>query len=539
MRFFSSAPRALAVLLLVVAWLVIPGCGSGGGGGTALAPTIPDPSGGGGAVNPLSPATVPGAPASLPPATQQARAAQLESVAGRTVTLNFPGGWSLVSFPLASLTSSSGFTYQLCSYQATGYTYVDPVYNPAGVDTTKAYWAYFDAPTAVTVVGPENAGEVTTAHLQAGWNMVGCPLNQPLPLRAMTVTRQAGATKVMEEATRDDILPGSAWVYRYVYRYQGSYYQTQDLAAWDGALQPQVGYWIFAWSEADLNLNVAPPSSVPNITSLSNATLTSGATLDLVGTGLGSAATGVVVVNGVTVPGDGILSWTSTGIRLTVPAGLSSGNLVVMVNRYPSNRVPVLVTSGGGGGGATGSLYGIVQSGSKAPLAGAQILLDTGHSAVSDAAGLFQIDGIAAGEHLVYVTLIGYRTAVGPVTIEAGQTKSVEVTLGSASGGGGGGGGGEVQGDLYVRAYPYSSGGDRFWAYRIEVSEQGNYSERWSDTWDVDTGNTYNELRADNAIVGRTYTIKVTWRNQTGMEHSNTWYRILDRDDQTESFYNW
>ena len=38
---------------------------------------------------------------------------------------------------------------------------------------------------------------------------------------------------------------------------------------------------------------------------------------------------------------------------------------------------------------------------------------------------------------------------------------------------------------------------------------------------------------------GRIYNIKVTWRNQTGVEHSNTWYRTLEQDDQVESFYNW
>ncbi len=204
LRFLHSAPRVLAVLLLLAAWLVIPGCGSGGG--VALAPTIPDPSGGG-AVNPLSPASVPGVPGSLPPATQQARSARLEAVSGRTVTLNFPAGWSLFSFPLASLTSSSGFAYQLCTYQGTDYVYVDPVYNPAAVDTTRAYWAYFGEPTAVTVVGPENTGQVTTTHLQAGWNMVGCPLNQPLahgrfavenPHGISVVTTLAGITKSLE-----------------------------------------------------------------------------------------------------------------------------------------------------------------------------------------------------------------------------------------------------------------------------------------------------------------------------------------------------
>ncbi len=485
--------------------------------------------------DPLSPVSVPGHPNFVPPAARQARAAQGEVVSGRTVTYSFPAGWSLFSFPLASVTSTSGFAYQLCSYQDTAYVNVDPVYNPGAVDTSKAYWAYFDVPTTVTAVGPDNTGTVTTAHLQAGWNLVGCPTTSTLSTRAMTVTRQAGTTKVVEEAATDDVVAGSAWIYRYLYKLQGADYVTQDLAGSGASFQPQVGYWVFAWTESDLNLNVAPPSPLPNITSLTSKALSAGSNIDVVGTGLGTAATGVIVVNGVTIPNGSVVSWTATRVRFTVPSGLSAGNLVVLVNRYPSNRVAVTVANSGSG--STGSLAGLVQSTTEAPLSGAQILMDTGHSAVSDASGNFRIDNVPAGDHLVYVTLIGYQTAVGQVTIMAGTTRSVLVELAPVSGGGGGGG--ETQGNLYVRGYPYTSGGERFWAYRIEIFEQGNYSERWSNTWYSDYGDAYNQLKADGAIVGRTYNIKITWRNQAGEEHSNTWYRTLDSTSQTESFYNW
>ena len=497
-------------------------------------PQIPLPDGGGGVIDPLSPAVAPGPPAAPPPMTRQTREASPEEVLGRQVNYNLPAGWSLISFPLESVTSAFGFTYQLCTYEGTGYVYVDPVNNPGFLDTTRAYWAYADQPIAVSVQGPDNTGSVTTAHLQAGWNLLGCPSVNNLATRSMTVTRQAGSTRVLEEAATDDLTAGAAWIYRYLYFRQGDNYALQDLMGPAVVLQPQVGCWIFAWTEAELNMNVVPPNPLPNITSLSTTVLTAGNAIEVVGTGLGDAATGVVSVRGVAIPNDNILSWAPNRIRFTVPAGLSAGNLVVMVNRYPSNRMPVTV--GNAGYGSTGSLTGLVRNTSGVPLSGAQVMIDSGHNAVSDANGEFRIDGIPAGDHLVYVTLIGHQTAVGQVTIMAGTTRSVLVELAPSAGGGGDGG--EATGKLIVRGYPYY-GDTRYWVSRIEIFEQGNYSERWSNSWYSDTGNAYNQLTAGGAILGRTYNIKVTWRNEAGQEHSNTWSRKRERDGQTESFYGW
>lgn len=542
MRLSHLAFRIVAVLLLLAAGLVLPGCGGGGGGGgvgMTEIPSIPPPigGGGGGGADPLSPAVAPGPPGALPPLARQARESSGEAVSGRTVNYNLPAGWTLISFPLESVTSASGFTYQLCTYEGTGYVYVDPAQNPGALDTTRGYWAYADQPISVSVVGPENAGSVTTAHLQAGWNLLGCPSAANLATRSMTVTRQAGSTRVVEEAATDDLTAGAAWIYRYLYFQQGNTYLTRDLTGPSVVLQSGLGCWLFSWTEAELNLNVVPPSPLPNIASLSTSSLSAGSTVEITGTGLGDAGTGVVVVKGVPVPNANIQSWAANRVRFTVPAGLTAGNLVVLVNRYPSNRVAVTVANSGSG--STGSLSGLVRSTGGVPLSGAQIMVDTGQTAVSDANGEFRIDGIPAGDHLVYVTRIGHQTAVGQVSILAGATRSVLVELAPASGGGGGGGGGETTGNLYVRGYPYDSGDTRHWAYRIEIFEQGNYSKRWSNTWYTDTGNSYNQLRADGAIVGRTYNIKITWRNQAGQEYSNTWYRTLDRDGQTESFYGW
>lgn len=538
------ASRLAALVLLLAALLVIPGCGGGGGGGGSAPPASSSSGsagGGGGTVqDPLSPAAAPQAPSSAPPRVGPAnRATEDISAAGPTTTVsyNFPAGWSLVSFPLASVSSTSGFTHQMYAYQGTTYVTVDPVANPTGIDTRKGFWVYFESATSATVTGPSNSdGTLTTLPLQAGWNLVGCPSGSALPTAKMTLTRQGGATQVLEEVSSPSYNAGSQWLYSYLFALQpGGQYVTSELTGSNVSLTPKAGHWIFSWTAADLNLNVIPPSPVPNVTSVSPSSVAVGGTLTLNGSGFGAAGTGVVSVRGVAVPAANITSWTATSIQLTVPAGLPSGNVVVLVNRYPSNRVALTVT-GGGGGGTTGTLSGKVQSSGGSALQGAQVMVDTGQSAVSDSNGNFTIEGIPAGTHLVYVTRIGYRTAAGEVTVDAGATRTVLVTLSPTSGGGGDPG--EETGNLYVRGHAWDYGGTRYWAYRIEVQEYGNYSERWSDTFYNDNGDTYKQVVADGAIVGRTYVIKVTWRNANGQEYSNTWWRRLDSTSQTENFYN-
>lgn len=532
----------MAFALLLAVLLVVPGCGGGGSAGPAAGTSLPSAVGGGVAFDPLSPAAVPQAPALAPvPVGPQARVEEVQA-AGPTTTLTyeFPAGWSLVSFPLASVTSTSGFQYQMYGFGSTSYTLVDPASNPGAIDTSKGYWAYFASAASVTVTGPANTdGTVTSISLQPGWNLVGCPSTTALPTSRMTLTRQGGTTQVLEEVSSDGVVAGSQALYSYLFAMQpGGLYDVSLLTNSNVSLTPRAGHWIFSWTAAELNLHVVPPSPAPSVSGLSASTVAVGDTLTISGSGFGQLGTGVVSVKGVAIQAADVVSWTDNSIQIRVPDGLPSGNLVVLVNRYPSNRIGLQVSTGGGGGGTTGSLSGRVQSTTGTVLAGAQVLLDSGHSATSDASGNFLIDGIPAGDHLVYVTLLGYQTAVGQVTITAGATRSVLIELSSSSGGGGGGGGGEQTGNLAVRGYPWYSGGERYWAYRIEIQEYGNYAERWSNTFYTDLGDTYNQVTANGAIVGRTYVVKITWRNASGQEYSNTWWRKLDSTSQTESFYN-
>ena len=82
-----------------------------------------------------------------------------------------------------------------------------------------------------------------------------------------------------------------------------------------------------------------------------------------------------------------------------------------------------------------GALEGAVTAeGTGAALAGAQVFIDAlGLGGTTTPEGRYQISGIPAGTHSVQVQLIGYRTEVRTVTIGAGQTSNLDVTLSVAA----------------------------------------------------------------------------------------------------------
>lgn len=66
---------------------------------------------------------------------------------------------------------------------------------------------------------------------------------------------------------------------------------------------------------------------------------------------------------------------------------------------------------------------------SNSPLAGAQVAVATDRVGVTDAQGKALLDGIPAGEHVVVVSLEGYRTGTAGARIEAGRVTTLEVKL--------------------------------------------------------------------------------------------------------------
>lgn len=544
----------LFVLILGVTLLAATGCG--GGGGTSV-PTIPDTGsstlnfgttgvpGGGGTSNPLlSPSAPPGLPSLKPPLAHPARTPngppRLPSPT--TVTLNLPAGWSLISFPLADVTSVTGLSRQLYSFTPVGFSTIDPVTSPASVDTRLGYFAYCDAPETVTVQGTANsAGAVSTSVLQAGWSLVGCPSQSNLPLSRVSFTR-GNVTRTIEECTSISTSPTDTWLSQYAWTLSGNNFNIADMQANGQALQPRQGLWLFVWQDVTLNFNPVAPSPAPSISSLSAASVSVGDSLTINGSGFGTQAAGNVTIGGNVVSDSLITSWTGTQIQLKVPSAAQSGDVVVYVGAYPSSRAAAtkIAVSGTGTGGVgglpgVGSLSGIVVDYSDNPLANCQIMLDTGDSTTSDASGKWSITGVSAGTHLLYASLIGYRTGIGQVTVDAGLNHTVQVQLAKGSYGGGGGGGGTSGsgGTLWVTAYSYYSGGTRVPVQRIDVQDKP-FTKQWTTNAITDVGNNTFTLQCSGATIGKSYTIKVTWADGQSITSSKTLYS----DGQTEDYYN-
>ncbi|MBM3460534.1 MAG: hypothetical protein FJX76_00340 [Armatimonadetes bacterium] len=74
----------------------------------------------------------------------------------------------------------------------------------------------------------------------------------------------------------------------------------------------------------------------------------------------------------------------------------------------------------------------------------------------------------------------------------------------------------EKQGPLDVKAHGYYEGDKLIAVREIRVFEVGNYRKRTYNTFPG--GWPDNSLRMDNARVGKTYRVKVTWENGTSQE---------------------
>lgn len=481
------------------------GGGSSSSGGTSVKST------------PLEPRVAPQTPASIPPKT--AKNGKIAAAAiGKTdtCTIKLPKGWSLVSFPFAKLSSVSGLEYQLKSYEGQDYVNVDPTVNPEKIDTTRAFWAYTDEAATFTATGVLNEGQLGTIELQAGWNLIGCPYSADLPCKNMSMTRQ-GSLRTMEQASSSSYTQDESWIFRMVsVNANNAAGSAIDVSSSSSAFKMGGAHWVFAWNEAEININ-AGVEDAPVLTYLSSPTLAAGSRVTVNGSGFGSAEEDsiVITVDGVTIEGANINSWTSNSVEFTVPTGLSSGSLVIFRNSCPSNALSVTVSPSDTAD-VDPSVYGLVTDPNGTALQNAQITLDSGHSALTDSHGEFYLYGVPAGQYVCFVSKIGYNTGVSQITVEEGVTRRVRAELSPVSSGSSGGDSGDAAGTFYVRAVKRVDNGSEFYVTKIKVVDPTSYSNRWTETWDVP--DSYRELKVDGAILGRRYNVAITWSNgQTKM----------------------
>ncbi|MBM3462212.1 MAG: hypothetical protein FJX76_08940 [Armatimonadetes bacterium] len=458
----------------------------------------------------------------------------------KDVVLTYPlaAGWSAISFPLTRVDGTSGFTRMLYQFRSGLYYPIDPLGDVSHLDTRMGYLAYCDAPATIRVWGSLVRVPGRSLALHGGWNLLGCPLPQPLPLSRVSAVR-GGAIHPFVRAAGPD-----GWISPNAFR--GN--QPFNLLTPSATVQPRSTTWVFAMQPVRLKVVGGTPAPLPAVASLTPTSLSPGQVVEIKGRQFGTRVGGVTI-NGAQIPGKNILLWSDKRIQVRVPTTATSGNVVVWAAGMASNATPLLLVAA-----APGALLGIVHDEAGNPLQAATVQLDSGQQANSKSDGSFSIAGVSPGDHVLYATSLGYKEAIGKVSIPAGGSYSAKIGLSaldlttSARPSGGAGQAAprnapppppqNPRGTFRIVADAYDDGYHRWWVYKIEAWVWGGYgSKHWNNYWYSDLGDSYYELDCDDAPVGQTIVCKITWRSKDGGDQkTNTWYKKMYTSDQTETF---
>lgn len=497
----------------------------------------------------LDPLHAPPLPDQAPPAIAvTSQTPTISNFGGPYQSLFCGKGWQILSFPVGRLDAIQGLPRQLIAKGPNGVRYIDPVNHPEAVEPGSAYITYFDEPTTITYTGPTNNGYYRNTRLYAGWNLVGCPSDKPIPLANVTLTRPGGTTARPNEVMDSSTTPGSAWLFSTAYAFnQGKWHKGTIGQAALSSFNPGQVLVVFCWSEISINWNIVPPSSgVPVLGSVSPAKVAPGQAVVLKGRYFGEPGHGVVSITGLPIQPEYITFWEPGTVKFRMPPGCKSGKVHIMVDRFPSNPMPIQIlpstsqVNGASDDLRTGALVGEVVDNNGYPLANAQIALDDGQQTVSNIKGMFSVPELPPHTSQVYITLPGYKSAKGTVHIKPGEVRTLKVSLSPTKSEDVGARSQEASGTFSVVAEAFSVGthDKRFWVYKLEVWEYGNYAKRWSKTWWDDLGDSRYELSCPEASVGRSYCVVVTWRNADGNERSRRWTPEFQNDGQTFHYYN-
>ncbi|MGM9991593.1 MAG: carboxypeptidase regulatory-like domain-containing protein [Candidatus Bruticola sp.] len=189
------------------------------------------------------------------------------------------------------------------------------------------------------------------------------------------------------------------------------------------------------------------------------------------------------------------------------------------------------------------SLTGEVVSSNGRPIKRARVTLSSGQRALTDTLGCFSISNVPSDRQIsISVSKNGYNTGKGKIAINSGQTKKIKVELSPKNSEGGNKNSKEVRqtGNFVVKAESMRVGPRerRLYVYKIEVTQDGDLSKHWQNTWWDDTGNAYVELVCDDAALNENYNITITWksRGRHSREVSDKWSRKFTSKDQTFTF---
>lgn len=456
---------------------------------------------------------------------------------GETMQLPLAQGWNVITLPFSALQKAEGFTRAWLEIDASSYVAVDPVHSPGSIDCGRAFIAYADAPGTAYLTGIPAASRAFSTRLSAGWNLLGCPSTQAIPLDGLCVTRAGGVSRRWADTLDAAVAPGAGWIYATGRQYGAG--GLQDLPLAGASLEPGRVVGVFVWADCEVSWQACRTAERPRIDSVAPNPVVPGETVVISGSGFGVPGVGVLTVNGQPVQPEHVVSWAPDRVVVRVPPstqGGRTGQVAVLVDRVASNGVAVSVAAPKVGAPSLGALEGQVVDDRRGPIAGAQVALDDGQSSVSGPDGRFRIPSVPAGQYLAYITRIGYKTGTGKVQIAAGQTRTLLVELPPAGGGSGGTKSVEPVTRMRVAGYPFTYDGRRYRVKKIVAWEYGNQDRHWENTWWTDNGDTYVELACDPVYMGRSYRVIVTWVDKLGNERNGGGYPEIWAHDQRVTY---
>jgi len=493
-----------------------------------------------------------------PPPVIPAKTGKSADVSECTVlTIGLPGGWSVMSFPLAHVKRVKGLSRMLFHYIEGSYYPIDPVNDPEQVNTRWGYLAYCDEPSTIEVTGVPNRNEIRSVVLAGGWNLLGCPSEKAIPWQNLSVSYRQVTAKLSDVASPSNREGSRNLLLSRGYTFDGKF-SRHELLEEGAVLQPMSGEWVFAWHPLTLvMMGRKNTAGSPWIEALTPSSVPAGSGLVIEGSAFG-AQPGMVTIAGVPVKDEYLLSWSDTRIEARVPSYCMSGDVIVFSGRNSSNSKPLKIEAPLSDTPPLSTLMGKVQAPDGTPLSQALVILDNGLATSSGEDGSFVISRVISGEHAIHCSLVGYREAQGKVHLPPGGTDAVNITLspvngapdapapGTSSPSGGGASAGAPppqkssaepkKGILHVVADAYDDGYHRWWVRKIEVTEWGNSNYYWYNDWYSDLGDAWYALDCPGVRVGKTYIIKVCWLSRDGGESLyNSWYRTVYSTHQTET----
>jgi len=163
-----------------------------------------------------------------------------------SLVISLTPGWNTISFPLQSVTSTSGFTYHLYKFNGSGYQEINPATHPEAIDCYAGYWTYADQALQVNIEGIPNSS-IASLNLNYGWNLVGLPFLSPKNFSTLSLTH--GSQQSLAAASSTTIPPEpNKWIYGRIYNYTNGSWTQQETASAANVLQSTYGYWLWCWN---------------------------------------------------------------------------------------------------------------------------------------------------------------------------------------------------------------------------------------------------------------------------------------------------